>query len=152
MWRSKCFLSPPNLPGSPQAPPLFHHVLPFHAPAVRPCARRGGGRCHIPLLCNLIHNLTAWSRHSVAFPTQTLCTSKPRVQHLQAGGLANLERPAFPLRCHTLTSPVMHRSPKDYFPLFTFYHSNDFFFTLSHSRGEGRHSLGGAKRGGAAWR
>lgn len=142
---------PPGL--SPSSPPVCPLCSTMFYPSTHPlCNLALGGGCHIPLLHNLIRKLTAWSRHAMASPAQTLGTSKPGVQHLQAGGPANPEKPALPAPLSHVNQPRYAQISQRLFSLLTFNHSNDFFFTLSHSRGEWGHSLGGAKPGGAAWR
>lgn len=139
---------PPGL--SPSSPPVCPLCSTMFYPSTHPlCNLALGGGCHIPLLHNLIRKLTAWSRHAVAFPAQTLGASKPGVQHLQAGGPANPEKPALPTLLSHVNQPRYAQISQRLFSLLTFNHSNDFFFTPSHSRGEGGTQLrwGEAGRG-----
>ena len=122
------------------APPLFHHALPFHAPALRPW---WVGHC--PLLCTLTHKLAARSRH---------CLVAWFVQHTAVGiqaqgpalGAQRREKPAPGAPPSYLNQPRYAHISQPSFSRLTFNHSSDFFFTPGPSRGEAQ------PRGGKAWR
>ena len=124
---------PPNILGSPPSSPSVRPLCStMFYPSVHPLCNPegGGGGDHIRLLCILICKLTAWSRLSVALPAHTLRASKPRVQHTQAGGPANPEKPALPAPLSRVNQPRDAHNSRQLSSLFDFQPLKGF---LSHS-------------------